>query len=187
MSAFEYYRVANDIQTPIMEGQTDVEPGRYLENLEKSLRINIISLTEDEIVFDLIGVETPIANALRRIMLAEVNLTDMLSCKKQLEKRADYWYRLVSSQVPTVAIEDVWISDNTSIIQDEVLAHRMGLIPLKVDPSKFDYKVDEEETDGDTVVFYLETRCMQPVGNDDINYTENVLSSQLVWLPQGNQ
>lgn len=63
----------------------------------------------------------------------------------------------------------------------------MGLIPLKVDPSKFDYKVDDEETDGDTVVFYLETRCMQPDGNDDANYTENVLSSQLVWLPQGNQ
>lgn len=72
MSAFSYYRVANDIQTPILEGQPDVETGHYLENLEKRLRVDIISLTEDEIVFDLIGVETPIANALRRIMLAEV-------------------------------------------------------------------------------------------------------------------
>ena len=30
-----------------------------------------------------------------------------------------------------LAIEDVYISQNTSIIQDEVLAHRLGLVPLK--------------------------------------------------------
>ena len=29
---------------------------------------------------------------------------------------------------------------NTSIIQDEVLAHRMGLIPLRIDPTKLEYK-----------------------------------------------
>lgn len=34
-------------------------------------------------------------------------------------------------QVPTMAIEKVYIANNTSIVQDEVLAHRLGLIPLK--------------------------------------------------------
>lgn len=44
------------------------------------------------------------------------------------------------SQVPTMAIEQVLFYQNTSIIQDEVLAHRLGLIPIKADADLFDYK-----------------------------------------------
>jgi DNA-directed RNA polymerase I and III subunit RPAC1 len=33
-----------------------------------------------------------------------------------------------------VAIEEVYVWNNTSIMQDEVLCHRIGLIPLKIDP-----------------------------------------------------
>lgn len=43
-------------------------------------------------------------------------------------------------QVPTVAIEDVYVWNNTSIMQDEVLAHRVGLVPLKIDPRTLDFK-----------------------------------------------
>ena len=39
-----------------------------------------------------------------------------------------------------MAIEKVFIYDNTSIVQDEVLAHRLGLIPIKADPDEFDFK-----------------------------------------------
>lgn len=42
-----------------------------------------------------------------------------------------------------MAIEKVMIQNNTSIIQDEVLAHRLGLIPLKADPRLFDYRESE--------------------------------------------
>ena len=35
--------------------------------------------------------------------------------------------------MPTVAIENVYVHNNTSIIQDEVLAQRLGLVPLKGD------------------------------------------------------
>ena len=48
-------------------------------------------------------------------------------------------------QVPTMAIEKVYMYNNTSIIQDEVLAHRLGLIPIKADPRLFEYKADGEE------------------------------------------
>ena len=41
-----------------------------------------------------------------------------------------------------MAIEKVHINNNTSIIQDEVLAHRLGLIPIKADPRMFEYKQD---------------------------------------------
>ncbi len=39
-----------------------------------------------------------------------------------------------------MAIEQVHVFNNTSVIQDEVLAHRLGLIPLKADPNKFNLK-----------------------------------------------
>lgn len=39
-----------------------------------------------------------------------------------------------------MAIEKVMIYNNTALIQDEILAHRLGLIPLKADPRLFEYK-----------------------------------------------
>lgn len=53
--------------------------------------------------FSLIGVDAAISNAYRRILIAEL---------------------------PSLAIEDVYIYNNNSIIQDEVLCHRLGLIPF---------------------------------------------------------
>jgi hypothetical protein len=34
-----------------------------------------------------------------------------------------------------VCIENVYVWDNTSVIVDEVLSHRWGLVPLNVDPA----------------------------------------------------
>lgn len=66
-----------------------------------------------EMGFDLVGVDTSIANAFRRILLSEV---------------------------PTMAIETVFVFNNTSVIQDEVLSHRLGLIPIKADPGRFGWQ-----------------------------------------------
>ena len=63
--------------------------------------------------FDLVGVDASIANAFRRILIAEV---------------------------PTMAIETVYVFNNTSVIQDEVLSHRLGLIPIKANPEKFGWQ-----------------------------------------------
>ncbi len=39
-----------------------------------------------------------------------------------------------------MAIEKAFIYNNTSIVQDEILAHRLGLVPIKADPRLFEYR-----------------------------------------------
>lgn len=113
-------------------GQDSFAGKGFLEALKERLSVKIISETEDSIEFDLVGVEAPLANALRRILLAEVCPTASRPC---------FHFRAqpLRVQVPTVAVESVYILDNSSIIQDEVLAHRLGLVPLNVDPRTVHY------------------------------------------------
>ena len=55
-------------------------------------------------------------------------------------------YRVAGCQVATMAIDKVFVYNNTSLLQDEVLAHRLGLIPIKVDPRLFEYRTDPSES-----------------------------------------
>jgi len=94
-------------------------PGTYssyddswdLAKFQNNFKFNVVSRSAREVEFDMIGIDTPFANAFRRILLAEV---------------------------PTMAVEEVFIYNNTSVMQDEVLAHRIGLLPINVDP-RLDY------------------------------------------------
>lgn len=105
----------------------------YLDRFRKRFRINIIENKGDNLVFELIGCDASFANALRRILLSEV---------------------------PTVAIESVYMWNNTSIIHDEVLAHRLGLIPINVDARLFDpIEEGDDSTDRNTLVFQLQIKC----------------------------
>ncbi|ETK93167.1 hypothetical protein F441_02019 [Phytophthora nicotianae CJ01A1] len=149
--------------------QPDVESESsysFVEQSKRQVKVKIQSLTDEEIVFDLIGVDAAIANALRRILLAEV---------------------------PTMAIEHVYIWNNSSIIQDEVLAHRLGLVPLNVDPREFQAFPDNEEaeaTDENTIVFKLDVTCkFDPEHPKDPTKAihSSVYSRDLEWVPQGNQ
>ncbi len=77
------------------------------------MEIEISSLDDTLARFTLSGTSPAFANAFRRAMIGEV---------------------------PTLAIENVRIYDNTSAFFDEMLAHRLGLIPIKTDLSTYSTK-----------------------------------------------
>ncbi|OAA67595.1 DNA-directed RNA polymerases I [Cordyceps fumosorosea ARSEF 2679] len=75
-----------------------------IERFREGFSVNFHRNDQFDASFSLIGIDASLANAFRRILIAEI---------------------------PTLAIEYVFIENNTSVIQDEVLSHRLGLIPFK--------------------------------------------------------
>ncbi len=76
------------------------------------MEIKIQNETEKEMVF-IINTDVGFANALRRIMVNEI---------------------------PILAIDTVDFEENSSALYDEIIAHRLALIPLKFDPKLYEFK-----------------------------------------------
>ncbi|GAA0169653.1 DNA-directed RNA polymerase [Lithospermum erythrorhizon] len=137
-----------------------VDNSLRLDQFRSNFRVQVTKIEKDEkkeedlIEFDMVGIDASIANAFRRILISEV---------------------------PTMAIEKVLIANNTSVIQDEVLAHRLGLIPLNVDPRLFEFMSESDlPNEKNTIVFKLHARCGK-------GGRITVKSDQLKWLPQGSE
>lgn len=91
------------------------------------------------------GITPALANSLRRVMITEV---------------------------PTMCIDDVEIYENSSSLYDEVLAHRLGLIPLKTDLETY-VLPDECECGGEgcpscSLVFILDREGPGTVHSGDL-------------------
>ncbi len=50
--------------------------------------------------------------------------------------------RLIIEEVPTMAVDEVEFRKNSSILYDEILSHRLGLIPLKTDLKSYNLPKD---------------------------------------------
>ena len=161
-----------------MHSQTDFSPQNFSVQYHKN--------HPHDAVFSLIGLDASIANAFRRILIAEI---------------------------PTLAIEQVFVHNNTSIVHDEVLAARLGLVPLTgklegLNWLKFRKKIinddtgdarDEEKkddgaTDTNTVVLKLQIECKWAEGikegetdPEKLYVNSNVYARHMVFEPQGNQ
>ncbi|KFY31074.1 hypothetical protein V493_01438 [Pseudogymnoascus sp. VKM F-4281 (FW-2241)] len=163
-------------------------PGHYagedhswdVDFFRKNLKIQFHHNTQFDTSFSIAGIDASVANAFRRILLAEI---------------------------PTLAIEYVFMNNNTSVIQDEVLAHRLGLVPLKggrkglLEFMKWYGKANEEEGieagqpfDYNTITLGLQIECTRnpdaAAGETDSNklYVNSAVhASDIVFRPVGRQ
>ena len=87
--------------------------------------LEVVSLDKRRITLKFKGVPVQYANALRRICL---------------------------NGIPVYAIDTVDVIENTSVMADEAIAHRLGLVPLRTDPT--------DEVD-DKVMLTLDSRAEQ--------------------------
>lgn len=106
---------------------------------DQRLQVTLTRMSKTEVELDVVGVDASVANAIRRVLLAEVCLHELLG-GRATSPQTELLLTLALPQVPTVAVEHVYIWNNTSIIQDEVLSQRLGLVPLAIDPKKVEFK-----------------------------------------------
>jgi len=103
------------------------------------LSLNIISQNDEKVSVKLKGIPLQYANALRRLCL---------------------------NGVPIYAIDTVDVLENSSILADEGIAHRLGLIPIKTELSAV-----QQNNESDKIMFTLDS--------GEIDETRTVLSGEL--------
>ncbi|CAN6482400.1 unnamed protein product [Victoria cruziana] len=117
-------------------------------------RLKIRDMKHDYMKFELRETDVSMANALRRVMIGEV---------------------------PTIAIDLVEIDSNSSVLNDEFISHRLGLIPLTSERAmdmRFSRDCDACDGEGQckycSIEFHLNVRC---TGDRTLNVTSADLRS----------
>lgn len=116
-----------------------------------SHEIKIISHTPTFLEFDLINADFSIANALRRILISEI---------------------------PTMAFHTVTINNYNGVMPEEIISHRLGLVPVLADPTQFQYK-GAEHSEHTGLLFKLDVKCVED--------KMTVYSDSIVNVPIGDQ
>ena len=112
--------------------------------------LDVISKDSQKIAIKLKGIPLQYANALRRVCL---------------------------NGVPVFAIDTVDIIENTSVLPDEGLAHRLGLIPLKTDLSRFN---EPSKCDCQSESGCSNCKILLVLDSDESQVTRTVLSNELL-------
>jgi len=78
------------------------------------MEISILDKKDNELIFMIKGINNAIANTIRRTII---------------------------SDVPTLAVDEINFVKNQGPLYDEILAHRIGLIPIKTDLKAYSLKL----------------------------------------------
>lgn len=96
------------------------------------MEIEIIEQKENELVFSISSINEVTTNTLRRLIISEV---------------------------PTLAIETVTFTKNSSPLYDEIIAHRLGLIPIKTDLKSYNlYNPEKKKSPTNQLILTLDVK-----------------------------
>jgi DNA-directed RNA polymerase I and III subunit RPAC1 len=98
-------------------------------DFRNAIKINIIKKTKDDLIFNVEGLDLSFMNGIRRSLLSEIT---------------------------TLCIDRVFFYHNSSILNDEVLSHRLGLIPLLVISELLDYFFKVTDDSNKKIIFELD-------------------------------
>jgi len=99
----------------VQDEKEAAEAAEFKSGRKRKMHIGILEKKDNYMRFIIKGIDPALANTIRRIILSEV---------------------------PTMAIDEIIMIENSSILHDEILALRLGLIPLKSDLDS--YNLPEE-------------------------------------------
>ena len=118
--------------------------------MTSSPSVNILERADEKIVIKFNNVPRQYVNAIRRISISEV---------------------------PTLAIDDVVILENSSVMHDEAIAHRLGLVPLLTNLDRF---VMPHECDCKSTLGCSKCRVLLVLDSEANEKTKIVTSGELV-------
>jgi DNA-directed RNA polymerase subunit D len=85
--------------------------------------------------------------------------------------------RMAICEVPTLAIDDVVILENSSVMHDEAVAHRLGLIPLRTGLDRF---VMPQDCDCKSTLGCSKCRVLLVLDSEAMEKTKIVTSGELL-------
>ncbi len=118
------------------------------------MEVQILNNKDNKLTFAINGINPVMANTLRRLIMTEV---------------------------PVLAIDEVEFQKNTSALYDEILAHRLGLIPLKTDLKSYNLK-EECKCKGKGCAL-CELKLMLKANEDGIVYSSELKSTDPEAIP----
>lgn len=90
------------------------------------------------------------------------------------EAEANTIRRILISEIPVMAIHEVEFTKNDSALYDEIIAHRLGLIPIKTDLNSYELKENPEETPKKAIEKFETTLSLSAKGPKTV-YAEELI------------
>ena len=115
-----------------------------------SILVDVLERTDERVVIKFNNISRQYINAIRRIAISEV---------------------------PTLAVDDVVILENSSVMHDEAVAHRLGLIPLRTELHRF---VMPQECDCQSTLGCTKCRVLLVLDSEAMEKTKIVTSGELL-------
>jgi DNA-directed RNA polymerase subunit D len=115
-----------------------------------SISVDVLERTDERVVIKFNNISRQYINAIRRIAISEV---------------------------PTLAVDDVVMLENSSVMHDEAVAHRLGLIPLRTELDRF---VMPQECDCQSTLGCSKCRVLLVLDSEAMEKTKIVTSGELL-------